>query len=612
MKKTCNGSITVFYSLIFLFVLFFGGTLFWFGRQQTMKTGIRNDLDTAGSSVLGEYEKDWVREYGLYVLPKEQIKSDMLFYMEENNKHSWGSYQIDELTVTEVKSLQDIAVLQEQILMFMNERGIYDFIEEVGTAILQIKDLDQQVEEEVNWKESDELFLIQQLYGELVTIFEGIRNDGNRDPYSINHLLEEEPAQAEVIEILEIDAPSSEQVAILEQAYDELDHVGVLCENAIMIGADLGKAIDELETTEELPITAQELRSHQSVLRKNRDICIEASQAIQNWIRSIENADEKSREMREEAMLAAQQLKDFDRSITLPYEYQEGDSGWDFSAILSFLKGYPFDIGEIAPDEDLDLELVENEGEEELDLDCIVISESFGDQFLVTEYVLGIFQNFQEIAAYDQGEKAYNLRGEEKKGRFFNNEVEYLLVGKLNEYKNVNGTRNYILALRSMMNMVHLLTDSEKRAEIEIMASAIGGILLPGIGNGVFFGIILAAWGLGEAIVDYQVLVEGGMVPLLKTKENWRTGLSSILSLDIPDAEEKPGEGMNYKQYLRIMLYTINQETLLDRVQNLLFLNHQQQSLSEAVTNFVIEGTAAGEGAVFKFSGEYGYGMAME
>ena len=155
-----------------------------------MKTGIRSDLDAAGFSVLAEYEKDWVQEYGLYVIPKEQIEDDMVFYMKENQDHSWGDYQIDELTVTQCESLQDIAVLQEQILMFMNERGLYDFIEEVGTSVLQIKDLDQQVEEEVNWKESSELLLIQQLYGELVTIFEGIRNDGNREFYSINYLLD--------------------------------------------------------------------------------------------------------------------------------------------------------------------------------------------------------------------------------------------------------------------------------------------------------------------------------------------------------------------------------------------------------------------------------------
>ncbi len=615
MKKTCAGSVTVFCSMIFLFVLSFLGSLMLFGRQQTMKSWIRTDLDAAGMSVLGEYEKDWVREYGLYVLPKEQIGSDMLFYMEENKDHSWGTYQIDEVSVMQTESLQDTAILQEQILMFMNERGLYDFIEEIGTSVLQIKDLDKQVEEEVNWKESDELLLVQQLYGELVTIFEGIRSDGSRNPYSINYLLEQEPALQDVINALQTDTPTSEQVGVLERAYDELDQVTALCEEAMLVGKELEAAIEELETTDELPVTVEELRMHRSILKKNQEICEDVSQAIQKWIQKIEETDEESEKLRAEALVKTQQLEEFDRSIHLPYEYKEGDSGWDFSAILSSLQGYPFDIGEMAPDVELELGLEEvdvEEEEEELDLERVSVSDSFGDQFLVTEYVLGIFQNFRETAAAEKGEKPMNIRGEEKQGRFFNNEVEYLLVGKANEYKNVNGTRNYIVALRSVLNMVHLLTDSEKRAEIEVMASAIGGILLPGIGNGIFFGIILAAWSLGEAIVDYQVLVEGGEVPLLKTKESWRTGLSSILSLDIPDAEEKPGKGMTYKQYLRIMLYTVDQEKLLSRVQNLLSLNHQRQSLAEAVTHFVVEGKAEGGLSSFTFSGEYGYAMDSE
>ena len=609
MKKSCSGSISLYCSMIFLFILAFLGSLLWLSKQQIMKTGIRSDLDAAGFSVLAEYEKDWVQEYGLYVIPKEQIEDDMVFYMKENQNHSWGDYQIDELTVTQCESLQDIAVLQEQILMFMNERGLYDFIEEVGTSVLQIKDLDQQVEKEVNWKESSELLLIQQLYGELVTIFEGIRNDGNREFYSINYLLDEKPALSEVLKALETDTPTSKQLGVLEQAYDELNHVAILCEEALMIGSELEKAIEELENPQELPVTVEELRRYRNIIRKNKVMCEEASQAIQKWIQKIVEADEEAQKLRAEAVISAQKLKEFDRSIKLPYEYKESESKWDFSAILSSLKGYPFDIGEIAPDEELDLGFEEEQEKEELDLECVSVGDSFGDQFLVTEYVLGVFQNFREAAAAKKGEKSLNLRGEEKQGRFFNNEVEYLLIGRSNEYKNVNGTRNYILSLRSVLNMVHLLTDSEKRAEIEALAGMIGGILLPGIGNGIFFGIILTAWSLGEAIVDYQVLVEGGKIPLLKNKESWRVDLAAILSLDIPDAEDNSGEGMNYKQYLRVMLYTVDQAKLLTRIQNILVLNNQKQGLAEAVTHFVVEGKANGGFSTFAFSGEYGYGM---
>ena len=82
--------------------------------------------------------------------------------------------------------------------------------------------------------------------------------------------------------------------------------------------------------------------------------------------------------------------------------------------------------------------------------------------------------------------------------------------------------------------------------------------------------------------------------------------LSAILSLDIPDAVDNPGEGMNYEQYLRVMLYTVDQAKLLGRIQNMLVLNHQKQSLAEAVTYFVVEGKVNGGFSTFAFSGEYG------
>ena len=615
MKKMYSGSITVFCGLVLPFVILFLLCLFYYGRHQTIESSIRRDSDAAGFSTLAEYDRTWVQEYGLYVVPKKQIEEDFRFYMEENRNHSWGNYAIEDLTITKTNSLEDKAELQEQILMFMKERGLLEMIEEVGNAVLQIKDLDQQVENEVNWKESDHLLRVQQLYGELVTLFEGVRSDGNKNLYSINYLLDEKPALSEVLEILKLEKLNSEQVGVLEQTYDELDHVAYLCTEAQKVGAELEIAIDELETRDQLPVTSTQLREYRKVLKVNRELCEEASKTIQNWI-SLLVEDAQLEDVRSDTIQIVEQLEEFDRSIQLPYEYRKADKSWDFSSILSSLKGYPLTVEDIAANEELDLGEEEQETEmaesPEVDLEDITIGESFGDQFLVTEYALGMFQNFQEAVSSangsTNGRKALNLRGDEKKNRFFTNEVEYLLIGKPNEYKNVNGAKNYIMTLRSLMNMVHLLTDSEKRAEIELMAGAIGGILLPGIGNGIFFGIILAIWSWGEAIADYQVLVKGGEIPLLKTRESWKTDLASILSVDVPESHESSQEGMDYKQYMRLMLYMVDQEKLLSRVQKLLYLNHQKKSLTEAVTGFVMEGTASYGITEFTFNGEYGYG----
>ena len=80
----------------------------------------------------------------------------------------------------------------------------------------------------------------------------------------------------------------------------------------------------------------------------------------------------------------------------------------------------------VAANEELDLgeeeQGAEMEESPEVDLEDITIGESFGDQFLVTEYALGMFQNFQEAVSSangsTNGRKALNLRGDEKKNRF--------------------------------------------------------------------------------------------------------------------------------------------------------------------------------------------------
>ena len=316
MKKMYSGSITVFCGLVLPFVILFLLCLFYYGRHQTIESSIRRDSDAAGFSTLAEYDRTWVQEYGLYVVPKKQIEEDFRFYMEENRNHSWGNYAIEDLTITKTNSLEDKAELQEQILMFMKERGLLEMIEEVGSAVLQIKDLDQQVENEVNWKESDHLLRVQQLYGELVTLFEGVRSDGNKNLYSINYLLDEKPALSEVLEILKLEKLNSEQVGVLEQTYDELDHVAYLCTEAQKVGAELEIAIDELETKDQLPVTSTQLREYRKVLKVNRELCEEASKTIQNWI-SLLVEDAQLEDVRSDTIQIVEQLEEFDRSISL-------------------------------------------------------------------------------------------------------------------------------------------------------------------------------------------------------------------------------------------------------------------------------------------------------
>lgn len=596
-----RGSISVFFSMTFLFILVFFGALLLFCSRVQQKTQVRADLDSAGFSVLSEYRQDWVREYGLYMVPESCILPGIEFYMDQNADHAWGRYTVDNLTLTEKQTLQDPEVLQKQILSFMAERGYLDLIGEMMETMGQLQD-SQAVTQNINWEETEKLQRIQSLYAQLVTDTEGLRSDGTKNPYSILHLLEADPSYEEVLSAMQAVRPTSQQAGTLERAYDELDQTALLCEDAIHASEALIEAIQQLEEPEMLPITVQELERYQKIWKTDQKLCVEASAAIQGWLGQIE----EDRPQPEAFLEPVLRLSSYDRSAKLPYEYRESEQEWDLNGIWARMKGYSVDVSAIAPDQTLDLGLEENQQEAQVDLQQVSLDYSFQSLFLTVEYSLGIFRNFREAAGEMEGCAAYNLRGEVIGNRFFNNETEYLIVGRNNEYENVDGVRQRIVLLRTALNMAYLLTDTEKRMEIEAIANTVGGILLPGIGNGVIFAAVLVLWSTGEAIMDYQTLIENGRIPLWKDDASWQTDLSSILSESVQE-KTKQQNGLTYEQYLRFLLYTVGQDTLISRIQNLLYLNHQKRSLMEAVTGFSIEGQARGNGYTLDFSGEYTY-----
>lgn len=598
--KACQGSVTVFFSMIFLSVLVFLYGIWTLGKSVLIRTDIRRDIDAAAFSVLAEYDQAWVREYGLYVIPKDQLEQSLRFYLNENCGHAWGSYELTALELTEARSLQSLPVLQQQILAFMEVRGFLNFIEEAVNLLQQVQEKDKQVTEENEWQDMAQLQWIQNIYAQMVTNLEGIRQDGYQNPFSINLLLKADPAYEEVKAAVGRQQPSVEDVAVLEKAYYALDQTAAICRETVQLSYGLEGELEKLKNTDLIPVTTVQLQSYRACWEENAKLCAEASQAIQTWLK-------EAGEHHQRAIETVNQLCNYERSIHLPYEYREKENSWDFTGLLSYLKGYTEDISRFAPNKELDLGLIEKENSEGQEIGDIGLDGSFKELFLITEYAMGTFQNLREILGKEEGKAPYNLRGEEKENRYLSNEIEYLIVGKANEYQNVEGSRQRLIGLRVVLNMAYLLTDTEKRLEIEAIANTVGGILLPGIGNGIAFGVLLTAWSYGEAIADYRTLLQGGGIPIWKTEASWQTSLSNIISMDFSDETERREGGLSYEHYMRLLLYMVGQETLLSRIQDLLYLNHQKKSMDEYITGFSIEGAVQHWGKERSFSGAYQY-----
>lgn len=636
VRRKVRGSFTIWFAMTLSLVILTMTSLLAYMRGRLVWTAIRRDLDLSAQSLMGEYQQEWVKDYGLYMIPATSLEPGIRFYLDGNLDHPYGQIEIPDLSVESVGSLADPECLQKQITFFMKERGLLDLTKEVLDMLTKSENTDGLKEAKNLTQHTEGLLEAQQYYGQLVTDFYGVGSDGFEYPYSINQCLVKDPSYEEVSDafgkLVGGGNLSSEDLAVLEKALSYLQETESLCLDARTAAQNYKAAVAGIrleeggdQTASSLPIDEAGADKVLRVAKHDQEICRKAAEALDRTLSWI-GGDEDQMIIEELDQEFFTVFTDFDYSVSLPYEYKKPAAGWDLIGILRSLQGFDEDIAALAPDEDKDMKLdkagLDREGggsggqdlsaddtKDDLypDIPAYDRTPHPEERVLLNEYCLGVFQNYRQTQEVHDGGKALNLRGDKIQGHFFQNEVEYLIVGSDNEFHNVNGVRLRLAAFRAALNMAFLMTDANKRAEIESMAAATGGILMPGIGNTAAFAMILAIWGWGEAISDYRQLSEGGSVPLWKTEEDWHTDLTSLLQNALSDNVKPSSRGLSYRQYLRLLLYMVPEETLLGRIQDLLYVNHRYFPLSEAVTSFQIFGTADPSGT-FQGLGTSGMG----
>lgn len=159
-------------------------------------------------------------------------------------------------------------------------------------------------------------------------------------------------------------------------------------------------------------------------------------------------------------------------------------------------------------------------------------------------------------------------------------ELEYIIGGTGSDRENLEQVVRKLAAVRFAPNYGYLMTDEAKKAEAEAMAAALAGVVaLPAI-TGLMKHAILFAWAFGECIMDIRTLFDGGKVELMKTKESWQLRLSSLLKLGTENdtLEGKHSEnGLSYREYLRILLFTKPQKESVMRSLDVLEMNIQMK-----------------------------------
>lgn len=224
------------------------------------------------------------------------------------------------------------------------------------------------------------------------------------------------------------------------------------------------------------------------------------------------------------------------------------------------------------------------------------------EKLLLQEYLI---QNFP---AYTDGEKGDGLRYQ----------AEYAITGKDSDEENLRGTVRRLLWLREAANMVYLMQKPEKRALCENTAEIICTVLLmPEMAPALAFAIE-TGWAYAESVLDVQELLDGGKIALCKDDTSWQLDYRSLGSFTRGKYRHSSEHGLNYKEYLRLLLLTKTEDAVTGALMDLTEYNIRQTEgranfrLDCCVDAIRVEITADAGSSSYTCSRSYGYDMILK
>ncbi len=150
--------------------------------------------------------------------------------------------------------------------------------------------------------------------------------------------------------------------------------------------------------------------------------------------------------------------------------------------------------------------------------------------------------------------------GHEMEKSLLKYQIEYLVAGKDVDWENLEAVAKRLLCWREVANVIYILSDSTKVAEAKAMAGALAAVLMcPALLEPVAY-TILFAWAYVESLQDVKTLLSGGRVPIIKTAADWKTGINSLTNVRGSLVADEGGRGLNYREYLQLMLFLQNPE----------------------------------------------------
>ena len=157
-------------------------------------------------------------------------------------------------------------------------------------------------------------------------------------------------------------------------------------------------------------------------------------------------------------------------------------------------------------------------------------------------------------------------------------QTEYVLAGHGQDVENLKEVVHRILLIREAANLVYLLQDETKVSQAQAVAAGIAAACASPELEPVLKGVILLGWAYAESIYDVRQLLSGRHVVLFKTADTWKLGIESALEGIGQGSSEEEGkedseEGLDYQDYLRVLLLLGEEETQTFRMMDVIEMN---------------------------------------
>lgn len=199
--------------------------------------------------------------------------------------------------------------------------------------------------------------------------------------------------------------------------------------------------------------------------------------------------------------------------------------------------------------------------------------------------------------------------GHIKENSLLRYQIEYLIAGEDTDWENLESAAQKLLHIREVSNIIYILSDTAKIAEAEAMAMALTAVAMaPALAEPVKY-TILFAWAYVESLQDVKCLLNGGRVPIYKSAADWKTGINSIKNVKGSLSDSDEGRGLNYKEYLEILLFLTPESERTFRAMNIIEMDIRK---TPGNSEFRLDGCFDSFKAKLSVASGFGYEYDME